>query len=122
MHIKEYTELMKHLSIEQEWEEKKRLVNSVRKVQDGKNVSLEDVERIRTVVERNAWHRSKGVNLNYIAIQLERDVSLSKEKVSKSKQKMKRKGLDLERLRRQRRIQQVREFKERTVEKEMEGR
>jgi len=76
MHIKEYTELMKHLSIEQEWEEKKRLVNSVRKVQDGKNVSLEDVERIRTVVERNAWHRSKGVNLNYIAIQLERDVSL----------------------------------------------
>lgn len=122
MHIKEYTELMKHLNIEQEWEEKKRLVNSVRKVQDGKNVSLEDVERIRTVVERNAWHRSKGVNLNYIAIQLERDVSLSKEKVFKSKQKMKRKGLDLERLRRQRRIQQVREFKERTVEKEVEGR
>lgn len=116
MNVKQYSELMKHLSIEKESQEKEDVLKSIRKVQEGKSVSVKDLDVTREYLNKKSLNHDKGLDLNYLTLDLEKDVVDSKENVAKSKQRVKRRGLDLERLRRQRRIYQNETHKGKVME------
>lgn len=116
MNVKQYSELMKHLSIEKESQEKEDVLKSIRKVQEGKSVSVKDLDVTREYLNKKSLSHDKGLDLNYLTLDLEKEVVDSKENVAKSKQRVKRRGLDLERLRRQRRIYQNETHKGKVME------
>lgn len=116
MNVKQYSELMKHLSIEKESQEKEDVLKSIRKVQEGKSVSVKDLDVTREYLNKKSLNHDKGLDLNYLTLDLEKEVVDSKENVAKSKQRVKRRGLDLERLRRQRRIYQNETHKGKVME------
>lgn len=116
MNVKQYSELMKHLSIEKESQEKEDVLKSIRKVQEGKSVSVKDLDVTREYLNKKSLSHDKELDLNYLTLDLEKEVVDSKENVAKSKQRVKRRGLDLERLRRQRRIYQNETHKGKVME------
>src|SRR5690625_3973146 len=120
MNVKQYSELMKHLSIENDAKEKDDILRAVRNVQEGKNVSVKDLDVTREYINKQSLSNDKGMDLNYLALDLEEQVVHSKEDVKKSKQRVKRRGLDLERLRRQRRIYQNETHKGKVMELSVE--
>lgn len=120
MNVKQYSELMKHLSIEKDAKEKADILRAVRNVQEGKSVSVKDLDVTREYLNKQSLSNDKGMDLNYLALDLEEQVVHSKEDVKKSKQRVKRRGLDLERLRRQRRIYQNETHKGKVMELSVE--
>lgn len=120
MYKKSDKEAVRLWALKEELKEKEKDVLSIRRVQEGKSVSIKDLDRVRRVAERKTLSSSKGINLNYIALELEKEVHLSKNSLKRSKENMKRRGIDLERVGRQRRIHQVKELNEKNLEKEME--
>lgn len=111
MNHKEYGELKKHLSLEHELEEKEKVVDAFRRVKKGERFSFNDLEVVRKELFRQQGdYKNGGLNMNEAIYVLEKDISVSREKISNSKRRLKKRGLDLERLRRQRRLHLQREM------------
>lgn len=106
MNAKQYTKLMKHLSKQREMKEKEKLLSSVQRVRDGRVVTVEDLDRVREFVNQNVYSHKKEVDLSHVERNLENDVLEDKNNVKKSKERLKRSGIDLERIKRFRRMQQ----------------
>lgn len=106
MNAKQYSELMKHLSKQREVEEKEKLLSSVQRVRDGMMVTVEDLDRVREYLNQNVYSHKKEIDLHHVEASLENDVVKDKNNVKKSKERLKRVGIDLDRIKRFRRIHQ----------------
>ena len=108
MNQKEYSELHKHLSLENEVKEKEKVLDAFHRVKKGEGFSLNDLQIVgRTIAENShSNYHDRGHSINDSIFILERDVNSTKDHVSKSKKRLKKRGMDLDRLRRQRRIYQ----------------
>jgi|SRR5690625_3938284 len=120
MNQKEYSELHKHLSLENEVKEKEKVLDAFHRVKKGESFSLNDLQIVgRTIAENSHLkYPDREHSMHDTIFFLERDINSSKENVGKSKKRLKKRGIDLDRLRRQRRIYQE---KQRQTEKGIES-
>lgn len=109
MNAKQYEGIWKHLSLEHELAEKEKVVDAFVRVQKGERFSLHDLEVVKNeLIERQGKLFDEEINMHGIIHSLEKDISSSKDNVSLSRRRLKKRGVDLERLRRQMRLQQER--------------
>src|SRR5690625_2083902 len=116
MNQKEYSEIKKHITLEHEQAEEEKLIDAFHRVKKGDKFSLGDLQSVHKFLSELPYAGSKDQvhNMDNTITLLEHRSSLTRESVSLSKKKLKKRGLDLDRVRRQRRVQQEKVRKEKT--------
>ncbi len=117
IHQQEYNEIKKHLSLEHKLQEQEEVIEAFRRVKEGGKFSINDLQIVqRTLMEQsNVSYRDRTLDLGDAIFMLERESELTKDMVSKSRKRLKKRGLDLDRLRRQRRLQHEKMRQEREL-------
>lgn len=107
------------MTLEHELEEHEKIIESFRRVKEGKKFSLYDLHVVScTLMERSKCGlKEKVFNLENIISILEHEGELMNEVVSGYSRKMRIRRLDLDRIRRQRRLQDEKMRKEKGLEK-----
>lgn len=108
MNQKEYGQVRKHMLLEQELEEQEEIIQAFKRVQKGEKFSLHDLRIVeRTLVDRSkSGYKEKVFNFDNIISVLEQEIEHTRGFVTGSRRKLRKRRLDLDRLRRQRRLQQ----------------
>lgn len=108
MNYKEYDEVKKQIIMDKEIEEQEEVIDAFYRVRDGRNVSLNDLQTVQKVLSESSVGSSKERVHNFkdtISV-LEHRTVQSKEKASLQRKKLKRRGMDMDKIRRQRRLEQ----------------
>lgn len=116
MNSKNYRDEMKQKQIERELQEKEKVLLSIRKLQEGKNVNVNDLEKVKEYIKVQYSIDKQGIDLNYLAVELNDEVEKKRKEVAKDKDLSRRKRLNQERLKRLRRIHQNEKHKEKELE------
>lgn len=114
MNQKEYSEIKKHVLLEHEQAGEEKHIDSFRRVKEGKKFSLNDLQIVHKFLSEQPAVKSRDQihNMNDAIGLLEHRTSMTRENISSSKKRLRKRGLDLDRLRRQRRLQQDKERKD----------
>ena len=116
MNQKEYGQVREHMLLEQELEEKEEIVQAFKRVRRGENFSLHDLHIVeRTLVDRSkSGYKEKVFNFDNIISVLEQEIEHTRGFVAGSRRKLRKRRLELDQLRRQRRLQQEKVKTEKT--------
>ncbi len=117
MNQKDYSEIEKQITLEHEQAEQEKVIDAFRRVKHGKKFSLGDLQTVQKFLSEQANVHSKDRvhSMDNTISLLEHNSSMTRESISLSKKKLKKRGLDLDRVRRQRRIEQEKLRKERAL-------
>lgn len=115
MSEKNYEEVEKVYEFLQEQLERQEKLDAFIRVAEGTKLSVNDLEIIKKEMEQNR-SGSKTFNLKQMVTTLSDELESSKDDEGKHRKKLRKKGSDLERLRRQRRLQVQRERRAKKTE------
>ena len=118
MNQKDYSEIKKHITLEHEQAEEEKIVEAFKRVKKGEKFNLVDLQTVYKVLSEqpNVSSNDRVHNMDNTITLLEHRSSMTRENVSLSKKRLRKRGLDLDRLRRQRRLQQEKLRKERVLD------
>lgn len=108
VNYKEYNEIKKQIIMDKEIDEQEKVIDAFYRVREGNNVSLNDLQTVHKVLSESHMGSSKERVHNFkdtISV-LEHRSFQTKEKASLQKRKLKRRGMDMDKIRRQRRLEQ----------------
>lgn len=119
MNLKEYNEIKKHILLEHAYEEDKKVLDSFQRVKEGKNISVNDLHVVQKTLanQPNVNSPDRVHNLDENIQLLEHRANISKDNISQSNKRLKKRGLDIDRLRRQRKLQHEKRMNQPMVEK-----
>lgn len=111
MDAKDYSALWKQFTLEQELEEKEDIIDSFRRVESGEGFSLDDLEVVRKTLAERKEGAGRTINMRNMIHNLEVDVGSTREYATTSKRRLRKRGIDLDRMRKQMRLQHERKRK-----------
>lgn len=119
MNEKHYRKLSEHLSLEQNLEERKNVVAAFHRVKKGERFSFSDLEIVqKELLNQQGDKQTKVFNMRKAIQNVEGDIASITENVSNKKKRFKKMNHDLNRLKRQRRLQLERDRRA-EIEREM---
>lgn len=106
MNEKQYRKLNEQLSLEQDLKERKNVIAALHRVNKGERFSFNDLEIVqKESLNQQGNQQNVVLNMNKAIQNVEGDITTLNENVSNKKRRFKKMDHDLNRLKRQRRLQ-----------------
>ena len=107
MNHKQYLDIKNHILLEHAYEEDKKVLDAFHRVREGKKFSVNDLHVVQKTLANQPNVRSpdRVHSLDENILLLEHRANISRDNISQSSKRLKKRGLDIDRLRRQRRLQ-----------------
>lgn len=120
MENKDYDLLVKYLKTHEDYNVSKQQLNTLAKFENWNDVTLQDIDRMKNIIEEHDLNKNDKVDLDAIRKEVREVNKEQEETIQKTESEMISEGIDIKKIGWHRRLHNQEEYGKRQVENELE--